>query len=165
MIINYVHCFIAQDQQFLMLRRNNPPFKKMWNCVGGKMMPDETSRDAVVREVKEETGLDLQFVQFKGIATWNQTGGMYIFVADRFTGELTECTEGTLAWKSKEWILQSPEVVSSIRTILDDVLATDVPVEYALFYTGAEFEGDLWKYEVIRNDKHNDSKRISRGLS
>ncbi|WP_284439883.1 NUDIX hydrolase [Paenibacillus oleatilyticus] len=159
MKINYVHCFIAQDQQFLMLRRNNPPFKNMWNCVGGKMMPDETPREAVIREVKEETGLDLQSVQFKGIATWNQAGGMYIFVADQFTGDLTECTEGTLAWKSKEWIMQSPEVVSSIRTILDDVLATDVPVEYALFYTGAEYEGELWKYVVFGNCEHHDSPR------
>lgn len=90
---------------------------------------------------------------------------MYIFVADQFTGELTECTEGTLAWKSREWIMESPEVVSSIPAILEDVLTTDVPVEYALFYTGTEFEGDLWKYEVMRNDEHNDTKRITRGLS
>lgn len=117
MKINYVHCFIAQDQQFLMLRRNNPPFKNMWNCVGG----------------------------------------MYIFVANQFTGDLTECAEGTLAWKSKEWIMESPEVVSSVRTILDDVLATDVPVEYALFYTGAEYEGDLWKYVVFGNCEYHDS--------
>lgn len=157
MKIKYVHCFIAQDQQFLMLRRNNPPFKNMWNCVGGKMMPDETPREAVIREVKEETGLDLQSVHFKGIATWNQAGGMYIFVADQFTGDLTESAEGTLAWKSKEWIMQSPEVVSSIRTILDDVLATNVPVEFALFYTGAEYDGDLWKYVVFRNCEYHDS--------
>ncbi|WP_309247942.1 NUDIX hydrolase [Paenibacillus tyrfis] len=157
MKIKYVHCFITRDEQFLMLRRNNPPFKNMWNCVGGKMMPDETPREAVIREVKEETGLDLQSVQFKGIATWNQAGGMYIFVADQFTGDLTESAEGTLAWKSKEWIMQSPEVVSSIRTILDDVLATNVPVEFALFYTGAEYDGDLWKYEVFRNCEYHDS--------
>lgn len=120
-------------------------------------MPDETPREAVIREVKEETGLDLQSVQFKGIATWNQAGGMYIFVADQFTGDLTECTEGTLAWKSKEWLMESPEVVSSIRMILDDVLATDVPVEYALFYTGAEYDGDIWKYVVLRNCEYHDS--------
>ncbi|NOU70952.1 NUDIX domain-containing protein [Paenibacillus sp. LMG 31458] len=150
MSIKYVHCFIYKDNQFLMLRRNNPPFKNMWNCVGGKIMLDETPRDAVIREVKEETGLTLQSVHFKGIATWNQAGGMYIFLAEQFIGDLIECNEGTLDWKSKEWIMQSPDVVSSIPTILEDVLTMDVPVEFALFYTGVEYEGDIWEYVILK---------------
>lgn len=113
-------------------------------------MLDETPRDAVIREVKEETGLTLQSVHFKGIATWNQAGGMYIFLAEQFIGDLIECNEGTLDWKSKEWIMQSPDVVSSIPTILEDVLTMDVPVEFALFYTGVEYEGDIWKYVVLK---------------
>ncbi|WP_312108223.1 NUDIX hydrolase [Brevibacillus reuszeri] len=148
MSINYVHCFIYLEDKFLMLRRNKPPFEKMWNCVGGKIMDDETPYDAVIREVKEETGLTIQSVHFKGIATWNQAGGMYIYVTEKFIGDLIECKEGTLEWKSKDWVLQSSDVVGSIPIILEDVLTVDAPVEFTLFYTGEEYEGDIWNYEI-----------------
>nr|WP_283214808.1 NUDIX domain-containing protein [Paenibacillus sp. HWE-109] len=150
MHIPYVHCFIYKDLQFLMLRRNTPPFQHMWNCVGGKIMPGETPHDAVVREVKEETGLTLQSVQFKGIATWNQVGGMYIFVAEAGNEDLIAGPEGALAWKSKSWILQSSDVAPSIPIILEDVLTVDIPVEFMLFYSGMAYEGDIINY-IIRS--------------
>jgi 8-oxo-dGTP diphosphatase len=43
-----------------MTRRNIEPFKGMWCLAGGHIDPYELAADAVVREVKEETGLDFQ---------------------------------------------------------------------------------------------------------
>jgi len=69
-------------------------------------MDDETPYDAVIREVKEETGLTIQSAHFKGIATWNQAGGMYIYFTEKFIGDLTECNEGMLEWKSCRCIIE-----------------------------------------------------------
>ncbi|MGO4272646.1 NUDIX domain-containing protein [Paenibacillus sp. TAF58] len=55
--------------------RNNPPFKNMWNCVGGKITLGETPWDAVIREDKEETGLTIQSVM--SLAAFRLSWKMY----------------------------------------------------------------------------------------
>lgn len=55
---------ISEDEKLLILRRANymPKFKSMWGFVGGSIEDsDKTSKDAIIREIKEETGLTLSF--------------------------------------------------------------------------------------------------------
>lgn len=64
----------------------------------------------MIREVKEETGLDLVKYQYRGLITfvsdeW-ETEYMHLFTADDFTGELKNCKEGILEWVEKEKILE-----------------------------------------------------------
>jgi 8-oxo-dGTP diphosphatase len=42
----------------LLTRRNVGPFKGQWCLPGGHIDPQEPARAAIIREVKEETGLD-----------------------------------------------------------------------------------------------------------
>ena len=42
-----------------MVRRGKEPFKNHWSLPGGSVQPREHIRDAVKREVLEETGLDV----------------------------------------------------------------------------------------------------------
>lgn len=44
--------------KILLTRRNVEPFKGQWCLPGGHISKGESARDAVIREVKEETGLD-----------------------------------------------------------------------------------------------------------
>ncbi|RMF58693.1 MAG: NUDIX hydrolase [Calditrichaeota bacterium] len=46
--------------EVLLTLRNVEPFKGRWCLPGGHIEERETARDAVIREVKEETGLDFQ---------------------------------------------------------------------------------------------------------
>lgn len=48
-----------QNGKILLLKRNVEPFKGFWNLVGGHVEEKETLREAVKREFKEETGLDV----------------------------------------------------------------------------------------------------------
>jgi 8-oxo-dGTP diphosphatase len=50
------------DNKILLIKRNTVPFKGYWALPGGRMDPGETVEQTIVREVKEETGLDVNIV-------------------------------------------------------------------------------------------------------
>lgn len=54
------------SQQILLTRRAFGVYEGLWCLPGGHIDPYEKARDAVVREVKEETGLDFS-AEFYGI--------------------------------------------------------------------------------------------------
>ncbi len=49
------------DQILLLLRDDIPeiPYPNMWDIPGGHVEPDETPEQCIVREIKEEMGLDI----------------------------------------------------------------------------------------------------------
>jgi ADP-ribose pyrophosphatase YjhB (NUDIX family) len=49
---------IDDDDKILLVKENHRPDKGKWNLPGGKLQLAEDPQDAVIREVKEETGLD-----------------------------------------------------------------------------------------------------------
>lgn len=51
---------IERDGEVLLIKRNNEPFKNYWSLPGGHIDFGETAEEAVIREVKEETGLDFK---------------------------------------------------------------------------------------------------------
>jgi 8-oxo-dGTP diphosphatase len=54
------------DNKILLIKRNTHPFVGFWALPGGRMDPGETIEQTVVREVKEETGLDVKIVRIVG---------------------------------------------------------------------------------------------------
>jgi ADP-ribose pyrophosphatase YjhB (NUDIX family) len=43
----------------MLIKRGHEPGKGLWSVPGGRIEPGETDEEAVVREVREETGLDV----------------------------------------------------------------------------------------------------------
>lgn len=118
-MLAYTICFIKRKNDILLLNREAPAWMGVWNGVGGKLEPGETPRESILREVKEETGIQLdEGIRFKGVVTWtvdqNRAGGMYLYFAeveDHFeyaTPLKTE--EGILDWKDIDWILHRDNV-------------------------------------------------------
>lgn len=111
-MINTTLCYIEKDNKYLMLHRNkkeNDLNEGKWIGVGGKFEKDETPEECLLREVKEETGLQLTKFQLRAVITFQsdvwETEYMYLFTASEFCGELIDCNEGELRWINKNEIL------------------------------------------------------------
>ena len=56
----------------LMVQRGGHPFKGQWALPGGFVGPDESSEQAAVRELKEETGLDIKSAWLEQLKTYSE---------------------------------------------------------------------------------------------
>ncbi len=97
------------EPTFLLIRRAGNPYRGQWALVGGKWDFGETLPAAVIREVKEETGLEADFVALRGIvserlsATGQDRSGAAHFLllvcqVDAREGQASEQQEGAVAW-------------------------------------------------------------------
>lgn len=94
------------------VKKKNDINKDKWIGIGGKFEAEESPDECLLREAKEETGLTLTSWRCRGVVTFLNEGGegeyMYLFTADGFEGELTECDEGDLQWVSREFVSKLP---------------------------------------------------------
>lgn len=58
---------IIKDDSVLLIRRGRPPNQGHWSIPGGRQEWGETVREAGMREVREETGLDVELVDLIGV--------------------------------------------------------------------------------------------------
>ena len=131
-------CFLLNGDDVLMLHRKFPPNQGLWNGVGGHIEPGETARQAMIREVAEETGYQNTDPQFAGLLTWDgfeiPPGGIAIFTANILHRDFVSNHEGELAWVSRDWACTAPEVVDNIHIFLPQVLAGGEPQHYHFSY-------------------------------
>ncbi|HKA27450.1 MAG TPA: NUDIX hydrolase, partial [Gaiellaceae bacterium] len=85
----------------LLARRAHPPFEGFWDIPGGFLNEGEDPLDGLRRELKEETGLDVEPERFLGI--W----------VDRYGGDSTAKATLNLYWTAR--------VVGGEATAADDV--------------------------------------------
>ena len=98
-------CYIERDGCYLMMNRNkkaNDENEGKWIGVGGHMEENEAPEECVLREIKEETGLEVTDLRLRGIITfilpdWGNEL-TFLYTAKTDTAETLPCSEGTLAW-------------------------------------------------------------------
>lgn len=134
-----VLAYIEQSDSYLMLFRNKKEKDinaNKWIGVGGHIEPGETIEQALYREIKEETGLDVISYEKRGLIHFNYgelSEIMHLFVIKEVKGELIECDEGTLQYIPKSEVLNIP-IWEGDRIFLKKILSNDPYFELELNY-------------------------------
>lgn len=64
-------------RRILLIRRGHPPGEGQWSVPGGRVEPGESDAEAVVREVREETGLEVRAGTLLGAVVREGPGATY----------------------------------------------------------------------------------------
>ena len=95
-----VLCMIYDGARILLQDRVKDDWKG-YTFPGGHVEPGESFVDCAIREIKEETGLDIEHPVLCGMKQFPIEGGRYIvflFKTDRFRGDLISSEEGKMVW-------------------------------------------------------------------
>lgn len=104
MVLDATICHIIRGRKLLLKKATRGISVGKWNGPGGKIEPGETPEQNVVREVKEETGLDISDPFYHGTIEFYMKGGVrldirvHVFSARRFEGRPRSTEEGTVRW-------------------------------------------------------------------
>lgn len=97
-------CLVYKNNKVLLQNRVKEDWKG-YALPGGHIEQGESVVESVIREVKEETGLDIQNPVLCGIKQFPIEGGRYLiflFKTSEFSGELVSSPEGEMVWVDRD---------------------------------------------------------------
>jgi len=144
-------CYIENSGKYLMLYRNkkkNDPNAGKWIGIGGKIENGESQEECMLREVREETGIELTKWKYRGIVdflsdTWDDER-MHLYTAETDVWNVTSCNEGELRWIEKNDV-ESLNLWEGDRVFLKLILDDAGFFELTLKYNGDTLQSAEWK--------------------
>ena len=139
-------CMVYDGDRVLVQDRLNTNWKGL-TFPGGHVEKHESFTDAVIREVKEETGLTVFCPQLCGIKQWAASEDVRYIVlfykTDKFDGELKSSEEGEVFWMKLDDFRKgdlAPDMSEMLDIFLDDNKSE-------FYYYSEKIDGE-WKYEI-----------------
>ena len=140
-MVETVLAYIEKEDQYLLLYRNkkkNDINEGKWIGVGGHIENGETPEDALVREIKEETNLDVIEFQKRGLVYFTYgdfTEVMHLYVVNKVNGDIGDCDEGELKYFSKKEMFNLP-MWEGDKIFLNYLIHDEPYFELELVYNG-----------------------------
>ena len=120
-----VRCYLIKDNEVVVIKYKKGNKKEgYYDIPGGKIEEGETPKQTAIREMKEETGIEIQNLKYKGIMTIEYPDRMFIFdtfISKEYEGEPQEFEENTSEWIDIDELLKKEKILSNI-ILLDKFL-------------------------------------------
>lgn len=137
-----VLCLICDGKRALLQQRVKDDWRGL-TLPGGHVEPGESFVAAVVREMKEETGLDIRSPRLVGVKQFPTDDAeryvVLLFRADEFSGEVVSSDEGEMRWVPLDAIAGEKGTVADLELLLR-VFTDETLTEFVY-----EREGELWR--------------------
>ena len=136
-------CMVRDGDRVLVIDHK----KKEWPGItfpGGHVEAGESFTEAVIREVKEETGLRIASPRIWGMKDWVEDGIRYVvlfYKTEKFDGELISSEEGEVWWED---LKELPNLDLSLD--MEDMLRIFLEEDLSEFFYCQD--GEDWKYDL-----------------
>ena len=122
-------CLIYQGNKLLLQDRKKEDWKG-YTFPGGHVNRNESIVDAVIREIKEETGLTISHPQLCGIKQFPIENGRYLvflFKTSEFEGTLRSSNEGKMEWVDRNQLAnyKTAEDFEELLHVIEDNQLTE----------------------------------------
>lgn len=113
-----VRCYLVKDNKVVVTRYKTGNKKSgYYEIPGGKIEEGETPEQTAIREMKEETGVKIKNLKYKGnmiIEYPNRIFDIDMFITSESEGEPLEFEENTSKWIEIDKLLKKEKILSSI---------------------------------------------------
>ena len=120
-----VRCYLIKDNEVVVTKYKKGNKKEgYYDIPGGKIEEGESPKQTAIREMKEETGIEIQNLKYKGIMTIEYPDRLFIFdtfISKEYEGEPQEFEENTSEWIDIDELLKKEKILSNI-ILLDKFL-------------------------------------------
>jgi ADP-ribose pyrophosphatase YjhB (NUDIX family) len=150
-LITIVAAAVMRGDRICLLKRKKRPYQGYWSLPGGKMRLQESLKDAAIREVREETGLDCHFDDLCSVVHERvRDGGVFkhafviFFCRLNANGSVLQTSdEGDIAWFD---VSELPEkIIPSDRLMIEKLLNGSLTCKEVLM---DDSEGTLSRFRV-----------------
>lgn len=153
-----VRCYLIEDDRVVVTKYKEGNKKEgYYDIPGGKIEEGELPEYAAIREMKEETGINIKNLKCKGnmiIEYPNRKYDFDIFISNEYNGTPQEFDENTSEWIKIEEVLKSEKILSNIiildRFFIQGLINDDF--KFDMYIIVDEYENILQvKYDLKEN--------------
>lgn len=116
-----VRCYLIQENKVVVIKYKEGNKKQgYYDIPGGKIEDGEVPRQTAIREMKEETGINIKKLENKGnmiIEYPNRIFDLDVFLCNNYEGKTQEFEENTSEWIDIEELLHKEKILSSIMLL------------------------------------------------